>query len=403
MATVRKRGEYYYYRFKVRNGDSYKWIERGNNYKTKKEAQEAGNRAEAEWHTRLSIWEPRQVLYGQMLKEWQIHWCNIQYKGSTLDSVRKDINIVASYLGDQYIHLITPVMMQEVLTDLARRHYSRHRLGKIKGVMFKSFRWAVEQGWIRNSPAAVIRVPAPRACSRLGCAPEKELRALTKEEVEAIFNRFGPGSSAYIPLLMGYRCGLRLGEVFGLEISDFDADTKTINVRQQLGYHGKDLYVSAPKYESRRRIKLDDDTASILAEHVTRITTVEQLFGNSELFKRYYIQQDGKVTETPAVREFRPLNRRIENGALISPRITQHLSRVVHGCTLDFGYPAITDFSFHQLRHTHCSELISFGFSVEFVAKRLGHKDSTTTMRYYSHLMPEVQDRSEEQLKNFYR
>lgn len=136
MATVRKRGDYYYYRFKVKNGNSYKWIERGDGYRTKKEALEAGVKAEAEWNTRLSIWEPRKVLYKQMLEEWYLNWCNIQYKGSTLDSVRKDIKIVDSYLGDKYIHMITPMMMQEILINMSERHYSRNRVGKVKSLMY---------------------------------------------------------------------------------------------------------------------------------------------------------------------------------------------------------------------------------------------------------------------------
>lgn len=403
MATARKRGEYWYYRFKVRNGDSYKWIERGDNYRTKKEALDAGNKAEAEWHTRLSIWEPRQVLYRQMLKEWQINWCNVQYKGSTLDSVRKDINIVISYLGDKYIHQITPAMMQDVLTDLAGRHYSRNRIGKVKGIFYKSMRFAVQQGWLRNNPASAVHVPAPRAAKRLGCSEPKELRALTKEEVEAIFRRFPEGSTAYIPLILGLRCGCRLGEAFGLEIEDVDIENQCIHIRQQLGYHGSDLVISDCKYESMRTVTLDNDTMDILKRHVEQLNSIREMFGNSEQYRKYYVQQDGKVTETPGIREVNFLNRRMDiSGKLNGPRISQHVSRVIHGCTLDFGYPAITDFSFHQLRHTHITNLVSEKFPIEWISKRVGHAHIDTTYRYYVHESEEVRLQSAEQFKNFY-
>ena len=402
MATVRKRGDKYYYRFKVKNGDSYKWIERGDNFRTKKEALEAGTKAEAEWNTRLSVWEPRKVLYKKMLEEWNENWCNVQYKGSTLDSIRKDIKIVEQYLGANYIHLITPMMMQEVLTNMAERHYSRNRIGKVKSLMYKSMRWAVEQAWLKNNPATSIYVPTPRASKRLGCAPKKELRALEKEEVERILDRFGKGSSAYIPLLLGYRCGLRLGEVFGLEVSDFDKDKRCLNVRQQLGYHGSDLVVSEPKYESKRVIRLDDDTSRLLEEHVMCIQAVKMVSELTGNYKRYYLEKDGVVTENPAVQEVDFLNRRIETGELISPRIMQHVGRVVHGCEGAFN-PPITDWTFHQMRHTHCSELLASGFDVEYVPARLGHKDAATTWRYYAHLVPAICDKSEKMIERFYQ
>lgn len=402
MATVRKRGEHYYYRFKVRNGDSYKWIERGDGYRTKKEALEAGIKAEAEWHTRLNIWEPRKVLYAKMLKEWESNWCNIQYKESTLDSIRKDIKIVNSYLGDKYIHMITPTMLQEVLVAMSERHYSRSRVGKVKSVMYKSMRWAVEQTWLKNNPASCIYVPTVRASKRLGCAPPNEVRALEKEEIERIFQRFGLGSTAYIPLLLGYRCGLRLGEVFGLEISDFNKDTKCLTVRQQLGYHGSKLVISEPKYESSRIVQLDDDTSEVLEKHIMCLKTMKKITEGLNCYKRYYLESNGTVTENPAFREVDLLNRRMDNGSLVSPRIMQHVGRVIHGYEGSF-VPPIIDWTFHQMRHTHCTELLANGFNVEYVASRLGHKDATTTWRYYSHMVPEICDESREKLREFYQ
>ena len=42
MACVRKKGDLYYYRFKVKDGDKYRYIERGGNFKTKAEALKTG-------------------------------------------------------------------------------------------------------------------------------------------------------------------------------------------------------------------------------------------------------------------------------------------------------------------------------------------------------------------------
>lgn len=75
MACVRKKGDLYYYRFKVRDGEKYRYIEREGNFKTKSEALRAGEKAEAEWYTQFNIFKPREVLYRTLLNEYQVNFC----------------------------------------------------------------------------------------------------------------------------------------------------------------------------------------------------------------------------------------------------------------------------------------------------------------------------------------
>ena len=46
------------------------------------------------------------------------------------------------------------------------------------------------------------------------------------------------------------------------------------------------------------------------------------------------------------------------------------------------------DARLHDLRHLQASILLDAGKSVATVAARLGHRDSSTTLRVYAHLMP---------------
>ena len=413
MACVRKKGDLYYYRFKVKDGDSYRYIERGGNFKTKSEALRAGQKAEAEWNTQFNIFKPREVLYKTLLNEYQINFCNIQYKGSTLASIRKDVKIVQEYLGETYVHMLTTKMLQEVIVDLAKRGYTKNRLTKVKSIMYKSLRYAQENSMIKNNVASAVYVPSPRAAARLGCASKKELRALTREEINRLFTRFPEGTTAFIPLLLAYRCGMRLGECFGLEVQDVEiTDTKKcLHIRQQLGYHGHNaeiLTLSEPKYESCRVIDLDDSTAEILEAHIRKLEVLESIGGDN--YQKYYEQPDGRITLQPSTREIHFLNRRLDStGKLATPRIMQHVSRVIHGFGSSIGkdengkdIEIIPDFSFHQLRHTHCSELVAAGFDIQYISARLGHRDCTTTYRYYCHMIPQIQDKSVKALNGFF-
>ena len=44
------------------------------------------------------------------------------------------------------------------------------------------------------------------------------------------------------------------------------------------------------------------------------------------------------------------------------------------------------DLGFHNLRHTHASQLIDEGVDIVTISKRLGHAKPDITLRVYSHL-----------------
>lgn len=49
--------------------------------------------------------------------------------------------------------------------------------------------------------------------------------------------------------------------------------------------------------------------------------------------------------------------------------------------------------TFHGLRHTHASILISQGVGVDYIAERLGHADTSITLRVYVHLLKDKRDK----------
>ena len=48
----------------------------------------------------------------------------------------------------------------------------------------------------------------------------------------------------------------------------------------------------------------------------------------------------------------------------------------------------VTKIRFHDLRHTHATQLLFDGVGLQVVSERLGHDDIATTIRYYSHVLP---------------
>ena len=54
------------------------------------------------------------------------------------------------------------------------------------------------------------------------------------KEWENIILRFPEGHSCHIPLMLGYHCGLRLGEAFALTWDDINFDNNTISINKQV-------------------------------------------------------------------------------------------------------------------------------------------------------------------------
>ncbi|MFP7168835.1 site-specific integrase [Terribacillus sp. 7520-G] len=52
----------------------------------------------------------------------------------------------------------------------------------------------------------------------------------------------------------------------------------------------------------------------------------------------------------------------------------------------------LKDISFHDLRHSSATYLLSKGFSVKAIQERLGHKDYKTTMNLYAHLTKKMEN-----------
>lgn len=142
----------------------------------------------------------------------------------------------------------------------------------LKGILTGSLSYAVQPlKYIPFSPAEYIDIPSTRATPKVKTrsAPHVYLSA---EQMGKLFQRFPEGSSSYLPLLIGYKCGLRIVEAFALEWKDIDLTAKKLTVRQQILWQEKNAttgapaywYFTMPKYDSIRTIELSQDVVGVL-------------------------------------------------------------------------------------------------------------------------------------------
>ena len=383
MASVRQKNGKWYYRITLTVGDgSHKYIERGS-WKSKKEALEAGRQAEQLYKNGDLNTRKKNLSFSFLTQEW-LSICDKKYKPKSIKHYKELLHhYILPELGDFLITAISTKQCQGVVDIAINKRNSFSRIYHTKIVMSNIFNYAIQQGYMKENPAKGVILPAKRTRIAQTLNHRSENKIVSKSLIEAIFKRFPKTSTPYIPLLLGYKAGLRIGEVFGLFVEDFDYSNKVLHIRRQLQYdeYGK-LYFTYPKYcdaGGGRDVILDDATCRILKQRVDLI--IDNLVPMG--YKSYFIDQNGYLNENEG-KQILPLNYNLRTGEIMTPRALVYVARVIHGkeSTID---EIDEDWCFHNLRHTHASECLAAGMSPVSVQNRLGHKSLNTTFKTYIH------------------
>lgn len=121
-------------------------------------------------------------------------------------------------LGDRYLTSITTELCQSIINNSIKvRHNTINTTSGILRLMRSLFNYAIYKKYINKSNDSTQDVT--RSITALKIKKPRPVYCLPQEEIDAIFDRF-KNTRYYMPLLLGYRCGLRKGEVFGLTVED---------------------------------------------------------------------------------------------------------------------------------------------------------------------------------------
>jgi integrase len=240
---------------------------------------------------------------------------------------------------------------------------SRSSIRQIHWMLSGAFGSAVRWGWIAVNPADRARRP-----DYLPAKPQPP----TVEEAAALIAaaaRRDPAWGAFVWVTT--TTGARRGEMCALHWEDIDLETKVVHLHRAIGVGEDRSWVEKDtKTHQHRRIVLDDETVSVIREHLARC------------------QEQGAAVDVALPRTayvFSPEadgSRFMDPGA-ISHRYDRMAKRLKIGTTL------------HKLRHYSATELINAGVDVRTVAGRLGHGGGgATTLRVYAAWLSEADQRA---------
>ena len=176
---------------------------------------------------------------------------------------------------------------------------------------------------------------------------------------------------AYAAVLLALNTGMRLGEVLGLKWIDIDFKANVVNVQRSLvSTRAKGMIFEEPKTKgSKRKIPIPAKVTKALECYEEEQQRYSDLLGDK--FKN----TEGLV--------FANLWGHPLNNSNFTGRYFKKLAAYVG---LD------KSFSFHDLRHTHATMLLSKGVNIKVISERLGHCKIQMTLDTYSHLMPDMQE-----------
>lgn len=170
---------------------------------------------------------------------------------------------------------------------------------------------------------------------------------------------------------------MRQAELFALKWRDVDWTNGSVEVRQSLKDTENGLISGESKNKQRRSIKLASTTMRLLHDH--RKAQVKKLGSQRLVFP------DGMGGF------IRRQNFKRRDFARI-------LKRAGELSSLDFkGH------SFHDLRHTCATLLLSQGEALPRVSQCLGHASVKTTLDAYAHAIPQDENRSAERFEERFR
>lgn len=283
------------------------------------------------------------MLYKNVLLIW-IEEKKFEVRNSTIKNYLKNINnYIIPKLGEYEVSSITKNILQNFITEFASTHKQNTVINITKPIS-GSLKWAEDNGFISSIPWKNVKIPKDFS--------EKEIEVFTKDEISLLLEAKHYQQIKKDMIILGYRTGMRLGEILTLRWEDINFNDKFLTVKRTLsGYENNTPEITEPKTrKSRRRIDLDEITLKML--------------NNRREVKEGYVfcKKDGSIYSRQAIN---------------LPRMCKSVG--------------IEPRSFHALRHTHATILLAAGIHPKIVQERLGHAKISTTLDTYSHLIPGMQ------------
>ena len=295
-------------------------------FKTKKEAKEAERQF-------LESYSQQPNMSFSVLYDEYMHDCRIRLK---LKTIRTKEHIyrasILPFFGDMNICDITPAHVRKWENEIIQRCALTTQ--KVYYEQLNAiFNFAVKYKGLRLNPAVLA--------GTMGATKADQHNFWTREEFQQVIERIDDLQTRAAYTLLFYS-GMRMGELLGLNIGDYDREQHTISVNKNLArIEGRDIIDTPKTRYSVRVISIPSLVCKLLDAHI------EMLYNPKPSDRLFLTMSEWK------------LRQRLYKAAAKAD---------------------VKRLKVHELRHSHASLLMNMECLPKAISERLGHSDIKITL-----------------------
>ncbi|QVI35131.1 site-specific integrase [Lacticaseibacillus chiayiensis] len=371
MATFRKRGKYWEYRVKYTDSAGKQLVASHGGYRLKSSAQDAAEAVEDDLK-RGGDPSKQDVLLLDYWDQWAEAY---RTNGKSINTVYR-YKLFRKHLKSRFdgrkLNSIRPIEWQKFINDFAAgkdrkekttrkrpRERSKDIVTKMNSYVRGMVKAAINERILFSDFTFGTKTSGVRSSGKV-----KVLDSRDFAKVKAIaIDRASYRNIGALAVYIGSMTGMRVSEVLALTWPDIDTKLGVIHVTRSWDHLYGTGFKPTKTDSSVRDIEISPSVIEILNK-------IHQQQAASYL-RTGYRDEDQMIMRDPR-------HNVITDSAC---------NKALHVIQSKAGIPEDKQITFHGLRHSHVSYLISKGVDIYYISKRLGHSDVTITMKVYGHLL----------------
>lgn len=325
-------------------------------FKLKSDAQDAARELEMK-KSQVGLTDSETITFANYFNNWVETYKIGRWQKNTEGKYIAASKFIRSYFTNTLLKDISKQQYQKMIDEYAKKHV-KETVSLLNSYIRTSIRDALEE--------QIIYKDFTRNVEITGKSRETKIKYLEQKDAEKLRSYCMETANLFyvtkFEIALAITTGMRYGEVVGLTWNDIDFNNHTLKINKQYDYQTRSGFKKTKTESSNRIIDIDTKTLDMLKKL--------KLMQSKFFLNQGYINKHNLVF----------LNNRHEIP-------TDNAANKALKSILKNNLKIANLITFHGLRHTHASILIANGISIEYIAQRLGHADTSITSKVYIHLL----------------
>lgn len=311
--------------------------------------------------------------------EWYETYSKSGVKRNTLRLRRHFLRFLNNYYGKMPISRITHNVHQKALNKMDDEGYSRSTIEQTHATANMVFKYGIRNKVLLDNPALGSMMPKRTVTVEDIENSSVEDEYLNRDElhqiIDAAKNHGLEGDFEMIFLEMF--SGMRPGEMFALKYQDLIVEENRISITKTIYHEKLNMFryeLTPPKTPAGiRSFTIDEIVVQMLDVYIKKWKAIDKAHRPEHEAQFIFRRKSGW-----------PYN---------SYHLRSRFQRLMK-------YTAITKtFTPYIFRHTYVSMLAEAGVDLQTIMQRIGHEDSKTTLRVYTHVTKIMQKNADEKIR----